>query len=341
MIPKFFKTPQFWYDTRSPLSFFLRILLLPASWLYSFGVWFNKLLCKKFSPPYRSSIPIICVGNLVAGGAGKTPTVMALAKHLQKQDLQVAFISRGYGIKNDEPIKVNLEKHTYHDVGDEAIMLAHYGETFICSDRRKAIQLAEKSDADILIADDGLQNYSFLKDIKILVVDGGDGFGNGALLPAGPLREKIPSLMPEIDMIIMIGEDKHHLKNKFTCPVISAKTIIPDKCASKQIKEKLGLKPVVAFAGIGRPQKFFNAVKKELQFPVKATRAYPDHFPYDDKALDELKHLSTIHHALLMTTFKDYFRLPKDFKINVIPVTIDLVFDSESKVKKVLNRILV
>ena len=341
MISQYFKTPDFWYNTRSPLSFMLRTLLLPASWIYHLGTWINKTFHKKYVKQYRSTLPIICVGNLVAGGAGKTPTVMALAKYFKEAELNVAFILRGYGTNIEEPIKVDNKKHTHLDVGDEAMMLSYYGETFVCNNRVKAIKLAEESDADLIIADDGLQNYTFMKDIKILVLNGTDGFGNEKLIPAGPLRENRKSLLPEIDMTIIIGEDKRGLKKQFTCPVITAKTVVPKNCASRAVINKFGQKPIVAFAGIGRPQKFFNTLKKDLNYNVIKTKAYPDHFPYDDKALDELKHLSLIHQAILITTFKDYFRLPKDFKMNVVPVTIDLVFDNQSKMKKVLNRILV
>jgi len=336
-----FKTPGFWYNTRSPISFFISMLMLPASWAYHIAVLINKQFYKKFVPPYRSKIPLICVGNLVAGGAGKTPTALALAKHLKETEFRVAFISRGYGSKNIEPVKVNPEKHTYLDVGDEALMLSHFADTYVCINRVEAIKMAEKSDADIIITDDGLQNLSFIKDLKILVINGLDGFGNQKMLPAGPLRDTIESTLPDIDLVIMTGEDKHHLKNTFNCPFIFAEAIIAKNCPSREaIQSKNKQKSVVLFAGIGRPEKFFNTIKYQLAIPIAATKTYPDHYPYAEKEVDELKHLAIIHHALLMTTMKDHYRLPKDFKKNVIPVTIDLILKNQAQLDAVLNPIL-
>ena len=198
------KAPLFW-QKKNILSF----LFAPLSWLYQF---ISQRRIKK-TKPYTSTLPVICVGNITAGGTGKTPLALFLAEHLRHKGKKVHFLTRGYKGKLDG-VKVNLEKHNASDVGDEALLLAKKAPTWVFSNRAKGAQTIEKTNADLIIMDDGFQNPTLKKTISFVVFDGKDGIGNGKVIPSGPLREPFSKGLKRANAVIITGDDLTHLAKK-------------------------------------------------------------------------------------------------------------------------------
>ncbi len=273
------KTP-WWFLHKTPLAF----LLLPFSLVYYVVSRFVFLWRKMFA--YQSKRKVICFGGILAGGVGKTPVVRAVAKMFDSP-----VVMRGY----KKSAKTN-------NVGDEAVMLANAGIAVHVGNRKSNIILLDKqSDKTPIVMDDGMQNPTIKKDISVLVFDQSLGFGNGFILPAGPLREP-RSAVNRADAIIVIKNTK--VKKNFALPsgvpvfYAENETIVPYKQGTK----------MVAFAGIGYPKKFFNSLTGT---DVVATRAFSDHYQYTDKDIQDLFDLAKKKDAVLITTEKDWVRLPK------------------------------
>lgn len=310
------KTPAFWYRKKGIKSF----LLAPLGQFYRIG----GLLRRAFAHPYKAKVPVICIGNIVAGGAGKTPTCLALKKLLSKHDPQarIVFVTRGYGGQEKGPLRVDPAKHTAQDVGDEALLLANAGPCWVGSDRAAAIREAEK-EATLILMDDGMQNPHVAPDMTLLVVDGAVGLGNGQLIPAGPLRETLNDAFPRIDQIVMIGEDAHHIAACLGKPLCRG-NLRPGLSTSFLNHPK-----VLAFAGIGRPEKFYTSCR-EAGLNVLATQDFPDHYAYTESDLAALAEKANRQGLRLITTTKDYVRVPKAFRDAVGVLEVELVFEEES-----------
>ena len=271
------KTPK-WFLRKNLVA----LLLIPVSWIYYlFGVIVYKI---RANNPLVSRRKIICVGNILAGGVGKTPVVRELATRLD-----APVVMRGY-----------KKSESTSGAGDEASMLAKNGLVVHVGDRKSNIILLNKqSDNTPIVMDDGFQNSSIKKDVSVLVFDEGLGYGNGLLLPAGPLREP-KFAVNKADAIIVIKNS--NFKKKFLLPVgIPVFYAVNQTVSPYDENQKL-----VAFAGIGYPKKFFAALKN-----VVATRAFPDHWDYKKEDLDKLFELAKKHNAKLITTEKDWVRLPE------------------------------
>lgn len=299
--------PSFWYKNTS----WQAIVLVPLGWLY------NTLsqARHRWARPWRAPVPVICVGNLTLGGTGKTPLVLFLAKMLQAQGHHPHIVSRGYGGNYGAScVRVDPAGHGSDMVGDEPLLLASVAPTWVCRDRRLGIKAAIAAGADCLILDDGFQNPTIHKDFSIVVVDGPVGFGNGQVFPAGPLRERLSQGMKRAHMICVIGKTRQCFPD--SVPLLQG-ALVPEG--------PLPTIPVVAFAGIGRPGKFFDMLRDQGVF-VAACRAFPDHHPYGPSDLSELKDLQRIHGATLVTTQKDFVRLDPDFAktVEVVSVHLDI-----------------
>jgi len=266
------KQPKFW-NTKNVASYTLK----PLSWLYGAGASVRQVTTK----PYHAKIPVVCVGNIVVGGAGKTPVVISLAEYFKKKKKKVHILSRGYGGKLDG-VKVDLKKHTAKDVGDEPLLLAKVAPTWIYADRAKGAQAIEKTGADLILMDDGFQNSSLHKDLSLIVFDGEYGIGNGAVMPAGPLREPLQKGLKRADGVVIVGKSSLSFQNG--TPVMKA-SITPTSTSLKG-------KKVIAFAGIGRPEKFFDTLKG-IGAKIIKSYSFADHHPFTDKEIkkmiDELK----------------------------------------------------
>ncbi|HPD83237.1 MAG: tetraacyldisaccharide 4'-kinase [Alphaproteobacteria bacterium] len=313
-----FKTPKFWHKRMSILS----ILLIPLSWLYRLGHVINM---KRQPPPYHAKIPVICIGNAIAGGSGKTPSVIALVKLIKENNIaQNPFIlTRGYGRKTKTPILVDLNKHHANDVGDEALLLGQHSPTIVSSNRADGAKLAEEIGADIIIMDDGLQNNHLHKNINFLVVDRQIDFGNNRVLPAGPLREPLSSILPKIHAILCIGRPFHSDKAVFQS------FILP--------QDGLDLnKNYVAFAGLGYPEKFKNTLL-DLKAKLVGWHTFPDHHSYSEQELEDMQDDALNKQAVLITTEKDYARLPESWKKKIINFPIELQFKSPNDIVQFLE----
>ncbi len=283
--------------------------------------------------PWQAPVPVICVGNLVVGGAGKTPLAIALARHLIATGHTPHFLSRGYGGREYGPVRVDLQHHNARAVGDEPLLLASVAHTWVASNRPVGARMACAAGADVIIMDDGFQNPSLAKDISVLAVDGGYGFGNHRVIPAGPLRERLSSGLWRADAAVVIGSDATGALNGIQnyCPVHKARlTPYPD--------DAIAGKRVFAFAGIGRPQKFY-ATLRQIGCTVAATKDFPDHHRYTPRRIIRLCEDATALDAILVTTEKDYVRLPDDAKTMVHALRVELEWADVSSLDRILKKI--
>lgn len=309
-----FKAPTFWlgkpYDIRALLAW-------PLSILYELIFQYNyKRLLKRY-PQDPLPRPVICVGNCVVGGAGKTPIVTYLAKMLKAHGYSIGLISRGYGGKIKDPTPVNILQHTSDDVGDEPLLLASLAPTWIGLDRLHSATRAIQAGAEVLIMDDGLQNPMIAKDLSFLVVDGQQGFGNSHLIPAGPLRETLKSALLRSDAVVIMGHDAHNVRDYIADLQLKIGKELPifkgHLRPSPEALEKISHKPLFAFAGIGYPQKFFR-ILEESGGDVRKRQAFADHYPYSKATVHRLIEAADKHGLQLITTLKDWVRLPKDYQ---------------------------
>lgn len=304
----------------------LSLCLLPFSYLY--GIIFNLLFHLK--KPKHFSKKIICIGNATIGGAGKTPTSIEIAKLLQKKGKKIVFALKNYGSNSKESYLINEKSLYRQEIIEEAFLLARYAPTYVASKRFDAIQEASKTDCDYIIVDDGIQNNSFYKDISILVVDGVQKFGNEFLLPAGPLRQKITTLMKKVNLIIGINiEDDFFLSKikKFDKKLFKATSQLDIE------KEILSKEKFIAFAGIGYPKKFFKSLKR-IGAKIIATKIFPDHYKYKKNDLEKLNFLAKKYNARLITTEKDAIKIENSKGITI--PAYRLVFLEEDELGEVL-----
>jgi tetraacyldisaccharide 4'-kinase len=249
--------------------------------------------------PYRAPVPVICVGNLVAGGSGKTPVALSLAAMLTAHEIAVAIVMRGYGGKLAGPVRVDPEHHDAETVGDEALLAAAETACWVARDRAAGVRAVVADGAEAIILDDGFQNPHVAKDLSLVVVDAAAGFGNCRLIPAGPLRERVTAGLARADAVVLVGDG--------TAPAIdppilraSLEPVGGDRFAGAK---------VLAFAGIGRPEKFFASLRA-LSADIAGERSFPDHHPYRAAELAALRRDADATRARLVTTRKDWVRLP-------------------------------
>lgn len=288
-------------------------------------------LRRALATPHRLSVPVVCVGNLVAGGTGKTPTVLALARHLIASGERVWCLTRGYGGRSRGPLRVDPDRHDSGMVGDEALLLARVAETVVARDRAAGGRLAVAGGATVVLMDDGFQNPGLAKDLSVIVIDGGVGFGNGRLLPAGPLREPVEAGLARAQAALVIGADVTAVGARLAAyvPVFRAH-LAPDPSW-----DALRGRPVLAFAGIGRPGKFFDALTAH-GIAVVETAAFADHAAYDDATLERLALRAAGLGAALVTTEKDAVRLPPAMRARVTVLPVALVWDEPDMPQRLL-----
>lgn len=320
------RAPEFWQQPPGLAS----SLLAPFAALYDAA---GRLRAQR-TIPWRAPVPVVCVGNLVAGGAGKTPTALAIGAQLRASGLNVAFLSRGYGRHSNSTILVDPARHVAAEVGDEPLLLAGVAPTIVASDRKDGARLAIAEGADVLVLDDGLQNPALHKDARLVVIDGASGFGNGKVIPAGPLREGLTRGLARASAFVLIGADRHGVAPLLCgAPMLHAR-LVPDENA-----RRLGGERVVAFAGIGRPAKFFETLT-EIGVEILARTSFADHHAYSDGDIAALRESAARHGARLVTTQKDWVRLPEAARRNITAVTITLVFDPPDAATALLQPLL-
>ncbi len=323
------KSPEFWRRGQGGLA---AVLLSPLGWAYGFAGRLRRML----SSPMSAPVPVICIGNVVAGGAGKTPVALDLATRLKTMGRRVSFLSRGYGGSERGPHLVNRNDDAAARVGDEPLLLSRIAPTWVARDRTEGARSAG-SDNDVIIMDDGFQNPSLVKTCSLLVIDGHYGFGNGHLIPAGPLREAPAQALKRADGVIILGDDRadvalfvHAVRPGL--PVLRA-VIVP----GAEI-ETLKNQDLTVFAGIGAPEKFFRTLKHG-GCTVVSERAFPDHHPYTAADIKSLRSLANAPVSRLVTTEKDYVRIPDALQKDIEVLTITLQWEDEAALNSLLDQL--
>ncbi len=304
-------------------------LLAPAGWLYGLATRLRVAAAK----PWRAPVKVLCIGNVVAGGAGKTPVALSLGARLKKRGVKIHFLGRGYGGATAGPLRVDAEVHGAAMVGDEALLLARLAPTWIARDRIAGVRAAAAG-ADVVILDDGLQDPSVAKDLSVLVVDGGYGFGNRRVIPAGPLREPVEAGLARVQAVAVIGTDDAGIAGDAAVlargvPILKA-TVAPGPEAARF----KGL-PVVAFAGIGRPEKFLTTLES-IGCKVVSARTFADHHRFADGDIQRLKSEAIELNARLVTTEKDAVRLSAAARDGIEVLTITLAWSDEAALDRLL-----
>ncbi len=312
------RAPSFWNNTPQSPGLIAR-LLQPLGWTYAYATA-RRL---RSGIAYRARVPVICIGNLHAGGTGKTPVVVAFCERLHNRGHKVFVVSRGYGGTIEGPCLVDAAKHLAAEVGDEPILLSNFAPTIVSKDRAAGVRLAESLGAEVIVLDDGFQNPSVHKDLSVIVVDAETGFGNGLCLPAGPLREPVSVGLKRANIVLTVG-----------APEAQARFFEGWRAPSGIIHLSGQLMPlatgmdwqdarVIAFAGIARPEKFF-ATLRDLGAEVLRGESLADHQPLPDALLRRLELEAYTKGAQLVTTEKDAARLPQAFLPKVLVLVVRL-----------------
>jgi len=308
------KPPAFWYNNAAPPP-----VLKPLGWLY------DRLsrLRRRLVSPHHATIPVLCIGNITMGGSGKTPVAIAISGLLHDLGFLPHFLTRGYGGRLKGPVLVKPAQHHFQDTGDEPLLLARHAPCWVARDRVAGACAATEGGAGAVIMDDGFQNPSLDKNLSFLVIDAAAGFGNGAIFPAGPLREAPQNALKRSDACIIIGAKddtaqkdwQRRLQTYGYQGLVFFATLKPQKT-------DLG-GSFVGFAGIGLPQKFRDTLEKSGAV-VKDFFPFPDHYPYRREDIKKLLAAARSHNAALITTEKDALRLPPEIRdsIKSLPVTL-------------------
>jgi tetraacyldisaccharide 4'-kinase len=320
------RQPKFW-TRRSTVASLTQQILAPLGWVFGATVACRSLV----SRPYRSRAKVVCIGNLTVGGTGKTPVAIEVGRQLIARGAGIVFLSRGYGGIIAGPALINLGDDA-NRVGDEPLLLAEVAPVIVARDRAAGAKLADENGFDVIVMDDGHQNFSLAKDLSLIVVDAAVGFGNGRILPAGPLRESVPQGLQRADAIILVGDESPAQIVQPALPVIHAAVAARDE-------ERWAGQRVVAFAGIGRPEKFF-ATLRSLRARIIEAHSYADHFVYSKREIDRLKAQAIDANAALVTTEKDYVRITPAERSGIEPLRVRTIFEETSSLDRLLDKIV-
>ncbi len=327
------REPAFWWRPQGLVS----SLLAPLGAAY--GIIAERRMIRRGA---LAGIPVICVGNFTLGGTGKTPTALMLAALLRELGATPFFLTRGYGGSVEGPHRVNHEKDSAAQVGDEALLLARAAPTIVARDRVLGAAFAKAMGASVIVMDDGLQNPSLAKTLTIAVVDGHRGIGNGQVFPAGPLRAPLNIQITRCDALLVVGEGdaaRAVTSRAGTRPVLHGR-LAPEPTAVSSLRAR----KVLAFAGIGDPDKFF-ATAEQAGIAIAQRRAFADHHRFTAEEAAELV-MSAEHDGLsLLTTEKDHARMAGDpalaalaSKAHVLPVT--MVVEEQDALRALIARVL-
>jgi tetraacyldisaccharide 4'-kinase len=311
------KAPGFWQ----------RDGVLPAL-LAPLGALYGAITARRAARPgWVAPVPVICCGNAGAGGAGKTTLALDLGARLQARGYRVAFLTRGYGGRESGRVAGDDAAR----FGDEALLLAAQAPTYAGADRAAGARLAIADGAQVLVMDDGLQNPSLARTLSLLVIDGAQGFGNGRMIPAGPLREPVAAAAARCAAAVLIGTDQ---TGALACLPSGLPALHAALCAGPVTVAG----PVLAFAGIGRPEKFAETLRA-AGASVAALRGFPDHHRYRAAELRALRDEATALGATLVTTPKDAVRLPAELRTGIAVVGVALDWADPAALERLLDRV--
>jgi tetraacyldisaccharide 4'-kinase len=326
-------TPRWWYSRDRRVMPVARTLLTPASWIWA-SATARRIAA---ATPADPGAPVICVGNLTMGGAGKTPIVRAIAEHLTARGVRVHLLSRGYGGRLAGPVQVDPARHVGGDVGDEPLMLARDFPVWVARDRAAGARAAAAAGAEVVVMDDGHQNPSVKKALSLVVIDGetrgGEWpFGDGRVFPAGPMREPLANGLARADAAIVLLPADMPAADPELAAALAARPLL---VARLEPAEPPPLGPQFGFAGVGKPWKVERALRA-AGCQLVDFAPFPDHFAYDEATLQALKARAEAFGAGLVTTEKDWVRLPPAWRARVAAWPVRVVFEAPDALEGML-----
>ena len=311
------RAPGFWYEEPGLRS----AILAPLGAMYAAATARRLATGPKIKPGVR----VICVGNINAGGTGKTPTVIAVIEALIARGQTPVVLSRGYGGRLAGPIRVDPARHTAADVGDEPLLLAAFAPVWVARDRGAGARAAVAAGASVIVMDDGFQNGSVAQDLKIVVVDAARGFGNCAVIPAGPLREPLETGLSRADLLVSIGREHQQAEFQKKWPQTRKLPRLEGHIEPLQTGMDWADMDVIAFAGIGHPEKFFETLRS-LGANIVESHALDDHQTLSAALMRRLTGQARASGARLVSTEKDAVRLPQSLRTEGLTLPVRLRF---------------